>query len=91
MTHACTEQKSFHRYGDNEPIPDRARVADSVSVARCSCGKVCLKFHHPATTTHPGRVFAVAYLEASDCANFGDEVLKAIDACRHNTICDERH
>lgn len=91
MTHICADQKSFHRYGDNDPIPDRVRVADSVSVARCSCGRVLLKFHHPATTNHPGRVFAVAHLDPADCANIGDEVLRALDSCRHNMICDGKH
>lgn len=83
--------KSYHRYGDDDPVPERARVADSVSVVRCSCGKVCLRFHRPATTTHPGRVFAAAFLDAKDCANIAEDALKALDLCRHNMICDGKH
>lgn len=90
MTH-IQHANSFHRYGTEDPTPDRARIADSVSVARCDCGKVCLRFHHPATTTHPGRIFAAAYLDAKDCANIGEDVLRALDTCRHNITCDGRH
>lgn len=87
----CDHAKAFHRYGDDEPTPDKATLADSVSVARCSCGRVCLRFHRPATTTHPGRVFAAAYLTSSDCANIGDEVLQALAYFRHTIPCDGRH
>lgn len=87
----CTHAESFHRYGSNDATPDRARIADSVSVVKCSCGKVSLRFHQPATTTHTGRVFAVAYLDARDCANLGEEVLQALDIWRHNVPCDGRH
>lgn len=85
------EGQAFHRYGDDDPVPDRARLADSVSVVRCACGKVCIRFHHPATTTHPGRVFAAAFLDRKDCADIGEEVLKAIDLSRHEMPCDKRH
>jgi hypothetical protein len=91
MPVACEHPGSFHRYGSDDPTPDNARIADGVSVVRCGCGKICLRFHHPATTTHPGRVFAAAYLKPSDCANIGDDVLKALDRCRHNIPCDGRH
>lgn len=87
----CAHAESFHRYGSDEPTPERARVADSVSVVRCSCGKVGLRFHHPSTTTHPGRIFAVAYLDDKDCANVGDEVLQALSTWRHNISCDGLH
>ena len=87
----CTHAESFHRYGSDDPTPEKSRIADSVSVVRCSCGKVCLRFHHPATTTHPGRVFAAAYLDAQDAANIGEDTLKALDLCRHNIKCDGLH
>jgi hypothetical protein len=83
--------KSFHRYGDDDPVPERARIANSVSVVRCSCGKVCIRFHHPATTNHPGPVFAAACLDAKDCAAIAEDALRALDACRHNIVCDGRH
>jgi hypothetical protein len=91
MSVACEHTNSFHRYGDEEPTPDRARIADGVSVVACSCGKPCIRFHHPATTTHPGRVFAVAYLTPSDCANIGDDVLRALEVCRHTIPCTGQH
>lgn len=84
-------KNSFHRYGDDDPVPDNARIADSVSVVRCACGEIAIRFHHPATTTHPGRVFAAAFLNARDCANIGDDVLKALDVCRHNMPCTGTH
>lgn len=60
---------AYHAYGDNDAVPPAARLADHVSVARCRCGRVCLRFHTPATYTHGGRVFAVAYLDRKDVAN----------------------
>lgn len=84
-------QMAFHRYGNEEPVPERARLADSVSVVKCSCGMIALRFHHPATTTHPGRVFAAAFLDRKQCAGIGEDVLKAIDICRHTMPCDGRH
>lgn len=88
---AVAHENSFHRYGDSDPVPDRARVADSVSIAACSCGMVCIRFHHPATTTHPGRIFAAAFLNRKDCANVGDEMLKALDFFRNTIQCDGTH
>lgn len=78
---------AYHAYGDNEEIPESARRADHVSVVRCRCGRVCLRFHTPVTTTHGGRVFAVAFLDRKDAANIGDEVLAALDFWRHNVPC----
>ncbi len=78
---------AYHAYGDNDAVPTTARLADHVSVVRCGCGRVCLRFHTPATYTHGGRVFAVAYLERKDAANLGDEVLQALDFLRHNIPC----
>lgn len=83
--------QAFHRYGNSEQVPERARLADSVSVVACACGMVCIRFHHPATTTHPGKVFAAAFLDRKDCAEIGDEVLKAIDICRHIMPCAGSH
>jgi hypothetical protein len=91
MAASCSHAGSFHRYGDSDPVPDRVRTADSVSVASCSCGKAVIRFHHPATTTHPGRVFAVAYLTLRDCANIGEDVLQALEFCRHNIQCSGKH
>jgi hypothetical protein len=84
-------RKAYHRYGDSHPVPERARLANSVSVVACRCGKVCIRFHHPATTTHPGRVFAAAFLDRKDCAEVGEAVLQAIDICRHVMPCDGNH
>ena len=44
-----------------------------------------------SSTHQPGRIFAAAYLDAKDCANIGDDVLRALDTCRHNITCDGRH
>jgi hypothetical protein len=87
----CTHTGSYHRYGSDEPTPTRAQIADGVSVALCSCGKVALRFHRPATTTNPGQIFAAAYLDAKDCTNLGDSVLRALYICRHNITCNGSH
>jgi hypothetical protein len=90
-TASCDAKKAFHRYGDQDPLPKGIRLASSVSVVRCECGMICIRFHKPTTFTHPGPVFAAAFLDRKTCAEIGDDILASIDLCRHNVPCDGKH
>jgi len=82
-------KQAYVRYGQGA-VPERAKLADSVSIVACEHGLLCIRFHDPATTTDPGRIFAAAYLDAKQSAAVGEEYANAMDGLRR-VECDGRH